>query len=265
MTYLRRKLRQQSQEQVEGGDSSRAREALIQYSMKDEPAAAEGRVDVLASAEGRMDVPAEPAEEGNAEPGDAELPADVGSVGEEVGTVLKSAQEAAARIHRAAEREAERLRKEAEAATAAALTEARRDAEADRAEGSRVRAEAEAYAKDTRAAADAFAEQRRSDAERESAQIIGEAQRRLADADSEVERKMRQATARERRRIEALQAEVGHYEKRLDSILVVFRGVTSQLEDLLGKRQAERGDRPEFSDEALEDALEPKQSGARVG
>jgi vacuolar-type H+-ATPase subunit E/Vma4 len=258
VAYLRRKPRQQSQEQVEGdsSDSSRAREALIQYSMKDD----------LAAAEGGMAVPAEPADNEDAGPIDAELPADVASVGQEVGTVLKSAQEAASRIHRAAEREAERLRKEAEATTAAAVAEARRDAEADRAEGSRVRAEAETYAKSTRAAADAFAEQRRSDADREAAQIVGDAQRRLANADAEVEQKMRQATAKEHVRIEALQAEVAHYEQRLESILVVFRGVTSQLEDLLGKRDAERSVRlDEVSDEALEHALQPDRAGSRAG
>jgi vacuolar-type H+-ATPase subunit E/Vma4 len=137
--------------------------------------------------------------------------------------------------------------------------------ETDRAEAARGRADAEAYAKDARAAADAYAEQRRNEAEREAAQVVDDAQRRLADAEAEVQRKMREATAEERQRIKALQADVARYEERLDSILVVFRGVTSQLENLLGERQAARSGRLDVSDEALEEALSPNRSGSRIG
>ena len=259
VTFLRRRpsrddgaspSREQPQEQPEGRESRSPRERLLQYSMTDEIALEEP-----------AEAPSEPAVDKEAEPMEAEAHADVTNVGEEVGAVLKSAQEAAARIRGNAQEEAERVRAEAESVAAAVVAEARQAAEADRAESTRIRAEAEAYARDTRAAADAFAEQRQGDAEREAAQIASDAERRLADADAKVEQTIRQATAMERERIEALQAEVAHYEERLDSILVVFRGVTSQLEDLLRKRQ--RADQLDVSDEALETALRPDRATAR--
>jgi hypothetical protein len=263
VTYLRRKLRPRrggdastpESQEAQPADATRARERLVAYSMRDE----------LAAREGGTEAPAEPAAEEEAERIEPESPADLASVGKQVDTVLKSAQEAAARIRRAAEQDAERVRKEAEDAAAAVVADARRDVEADRAEAGRARAEAEAYAKDTREASDAYAEQRRSGAEREAAQVAASAQKRLADAEDEVQRKMREATAEERQRIKELQAEVARYEERLDGILVVFRGVTSQLENLLAEREASRGGRLDVSDEALEEALSPNRSGSRIG
>ena len=263
MAFLRRRpprddgasrSREQPPEQSEGRESRSPRDRLLQYSMTDEVAPEEA-----------VDAPSEPAVDKEAEPVEAEAHADVARVGEEVGVVLTSAQEAAARIRGNAQEEAERVRAEAETTAAAVVAEAREAAEADRAEATRIRTEAEAYDRDTRAAADAFVEQRRSDAEREAAQIVGDAQRRLEDADAQVEQTIRQATATEREQIEVLQAEVAHYEERLESILVVFRGVSSQLEDLLARRQAERLDQLDVSDEALADALQPDRSRSGMG
>jgi F0F1-type ATP synthase membrane subunit b/b' len=127
-----------------------------------------------------------------------------------------------------------------------------------------VRAEAETYAKNTRAAADAFAEQRRSDAEREATEILSDARRRLANADAEIEQKMQQMAAREHERLEAVQADVEHYEERLDAILSVFRDLTSQLEGHLGKRRVEHSGQLDVSEETLKDALRPDRLGSRV-
>ena len=264
MTYLRRKLRsrreavastRESREEAQAVDATRPHDRLVEYSMKDE----------LAASEGTAEAPGELAADEEVERMEPESHADLASVGEEVGTVLASAQEAAARIRGGAEQDAIRVRKEAEDAAASAVAAARRGVEADHAEAARVRAEAEAYAKDTRAAADAYAEQRQNEAEREAAQVIDDAQRRLADAEAEVQRKMREATAEERQRIKTLQADVARYEERLDSILVVFRGVTSQLENLLGERQVASSGRLDVSDEAFEEALSPNRSGSRIG
>jgi hypothetical protein len=260
VTYFRRKLRphretsevpEHAQKQV---DSGSARERLFQYSLKDE----------LATPEGAIEADAEPGPDEETEHGEAN-PADVASVGEEVGTVLKSAQEAAARIRSMAEREAGRLREEAESAAAVMVAAARQGIEADHAEGTRVRAEAEEYARETRAAADAFAEQRRSDAEREATKILSDARRRLADADAEIEQRMQQATAREHQRLEAIRADVAQYEERLDGILGVFREVSAQLEDLLGKRRVEHSGQLDVSEETLKDALLPDRLRSRVG
>jgi vacuolar-type H+-ATPase subunit E/Vma4 len=251
------------QSQEEAAAARTPRDRLLQYSMTDHSPANEGPTEAPA-AKGPAQAPAEPAIETEVEAVQSNPPIDVTSVGEEVGTVLKSAHEAAARIRRAAQEEADRVRREAETAAADTVAEASRLSHEDRAEGARIREEAEEYAKETRSEADAFAEQRRSDAEQDAAQIVGNAQRRLADADAEVEQKMREATARERRRIEALQAEVARYEERLDSILTVFQGVTSQLEDLLGKRTAEHGGRLDAPHE-LGEALRPHRSGSNVG
>lgn len=239
MANLRNKLRlltetEQTQEQPgdEHGRSTSAVERVAAYSAKEnEPV----RFD---------DNPGAPAEPAGEEPNpEAEVPADLAVVGEEVGTVLKSAQEAAARIRRTSHEEAERLRTS----------------------GSQIRAEAEAYAKDARAAADEFAEERRREAERAAAQIVSDAQKLLAAADAEVAQKMREADAKARERLQALQVETERYEKRLESILAVFRGMTSQLEDLVGRQQTASGNAVEMSDDALDDALRPDRSSSRVG
>jgi hypothetical protein len=140
---------------------------------------------------------------------------------------------------------------------AAEVDEARRVADADRADASRIRAEAEAYAKDMRAAADSFAEQGRRGVEREAAQIVADAQKRLAAADADVEQKVRKPRRMPVSGRKLLQVEVQRYEERIENILVVFRGMGSQLEDLLGRQRTESRNLGEASDKALEDALRP--------
>jgi hypothetical protein len=212
-------------------------------------------------------VPEERVDDEEAKLVDVDIPADPRAVGEEVGSVLQSAQEAAVRIRHAAQEEAQRLRAEAEAAAESTLAEARREAEADRAGAGRMRAEAEAYAKDTRAGVDAYAEGRRKDTEREAAQKLSDVQRRMEAADAEVEERIRQGHAERREQLARLEAEVERYEERLESMLVVFRGMSTQLEELLGRRRAERADAEEETEdsEALEEVLRPDPSNSHVG
>jgi AraC-like DNA-binding protein len=190
---------------------------------------------------------------------------DLTFVGDEVGTVLHSAREAAATIRRTAREEAERLRAEAESAAAAEVDEADRIAEADRADGERSRAEAEAEAERIRVVADAFAENRRKEAEREAAQILGDAHRRLAAVNAQIEQKVREQEAKAGQRRQALQAEVERYEQRLESILVGVLGMSSQLEDLLGGGQSDSGVTAPRPGEALQEALLSNRSGSRAG
>jgi len=180
--------------------------------------------------------------------------ADLSAVGEEVATVLQSAEEAAAAIRRSAVEEAARRRAELEAEIGAEIEEARRVADADRADAQRLRADADAYDRETRAAADSYEERRRTEADREAATIVAEAQSRLDEADAEAEQKVREAETDARARVDALKAEAMRYEERLDNILVVFREMSSQLEELTGGRRAGH-ESP--GDEGLEDALRP--------
>jgi hypothetical protein len=266
MANLRRKLRalaeanasrglSPEQAASEGAMSSRsAVERVSAYSAVPEPTVADG-------AETPGEIAAGEAHAAEAE-GSAE---DLAFVGEEVGTVLQSAREAAANIRRAAVEEVRGLRAEAESAAAAELNEARRMAAAERAEGQRSRGEAEAAAKNIRASAEAFAQSRRQKAEREATQILGDAHRRLAAANAQVEQKVREAEAKAGHRRQALQAEAERYEKRLERILVVFHGMSSQLEDLLGEREAESEVTAGETEEGLREALLPSRSGARIG
>jgi hypothetical protein len=247
-----------SREQVSsGGDNSkRVAERLSEYSASKTPSAA---------AESGREPLAESVTDEQAVPPEAEVPADLSVVGDEIGTVLKSAQEAADRIRRTASEEAARRRDEIEAATAADVAEARRIAEADLADARRIRAEAEAHAKDTRAAADAFAEQRRAEAEREAAAIVAHARTRLEAADVEVEQKVREGQAKARERVNLLHAEAERYEGRLENLFIVFREMSSALEELLGTPRNRSKDRAAASDEALEHALQPDASNSRAG
>jgi hypothetical protein len=240
---------EEAEEEQAGGEGWKSRSSVERVS------AYSARENEPVLVEENAGVAAEPAREERST--EADVLADLAVVGEEVGTVLKSAQEAAARIRRTAHEEAERLRAEAASAAEAELEEARHTAEAERADGSRIRAEAEAYAKDAFAAADAFAEQQRREAEWKATQIVSGAQKRADAADVEIEQKVAQVASKAREQHEALQLEVKRYEERLESILAVFHGMSSQLEDLLGRGQADSGNAPKVSDEALEDALRP--------
>jgi len=191
------------------------------------------------------------------EPLEVAPPTAADAVGAEVGTVLKSAQEAATRIHRQAEEDASNTRKEAEAAAAAQLDDARRVAEAERADGVRVRAEAEEQAQSTRAAADAYAQQVRADAEREAREIREQAQQRLEQADTEVAERLRQAEGEARHRRDALVSETEQYHQRLEKMLGVFHGMSSQLEELLGIPRGDTRERDNTGEETLEGALQP--------
>jgi vacuolar-type H+-ATPase subunit E/Vma4 len=182
-------------------------------------------------------------------------PADLSEVGAEVGTVLKTAQEAADRIRSAAREEAGRIREEAKAEVAAAVEEAQRLAESDRADGERVRKEAAASAK-----------QMRADAEREAEQIRERAQQRLDQADREVEEKLRRAEEGARQRRDALAAESARYHERLEKMLGVFHGMSSQLEELLATPTSEDAAASEEpADKTLEEALQPDADTARRG
>jgi hypothetical protein len=148
------------------------------------------------------------------------------SFGEEVQTILDSAQAAAGKIRSRAEEEADQIRAEAAAS-----------AEAERVEAERLRSEAEAYARDTRAAADEAAQQRRSEADDEAAHILEEAERRRSAIDAELAEKVEYAKEEVQNRIGTLQGEIQRQEERLESIAVVLGSMTSQVTRLLDRHE----------------------------
>jgi hypothetical protein len=166
---------------------------------------------------------------------DEKVPA-FASFGEEVQTVLVSAQEAAVKIRRRADEEAERIRNEAAAAADAERAEAGRLAEASRADAEVLRSEAEAYAHETRITADGAAAQRRSEVEAEVGRILEEAQRRRDAIDAELADRVEHAEEEARKRIGTLQIEIQRQEERLESIAVVLRSMTSEVGGLLDRR-----------------------------
>jgi hypothetical protein len=197
--------------------------------------------------------------------GEQETQHDLVDVGAAVDTVLKSAQEAAARIRRQALEEAAKIREEAKGAAADELAEARRIAEADRAEGGRVRADAEADAETIRAEADTFAERVRASAEREADQLLEEARARLARADADIEKKLGAVEGDARRRRDTFAAESKLYEERLEKMLGVFHGMTSQLEDLLGERSEDVAKPMKADAESLNATLQRAAAGGSPG
>jgi hypothetical protein len=148
------------------------------------------------------------------------------SFGEEVQTILDSAQEAAGKIRSRAEEEANQIR-----------TEAAASAEAERVEAERLRWEAEAYARDTRAAADEAAQRRRSEADAAAAHVLEEAERRRSAIDAELAEKVEYAKEEARNRIGALQGEIQRQEERLESIAVVLGSMTSQVTRVLDRHE----------------------------
>jgi vacuolar-type H+-ATPase subunit E/Vma4 len=236
------------------GGNLRARERLAEYS------ATKPDSDLGDSAPGATTEA--PVEQAPADSAGEEIPTDLVDVGEEVGAVLKTAREAATRIRRAATEEAAKLREEARTAVAGEVAETRRAADTEHSEARRVRAEADAYADDVRSGAEALAEHLRTEAEREAAQVLDGARSRLAAADAEVEKRVRQGETRARQRVDALEADAKRYEERLESLFVVFRGMSSQLEELLAVRRTD--DEREGEREALDDALRPESASTEA-
>jgi hypothetical protein len=168
---------------------------------------------------------------------DAEGAAALAAVATEVQTVLVSAQDAAAKIRRRAEEEAEEILNEARAAAEAEAADANRSAEVARTEADRIRAEAEAYATDARSAADVAAEERVSEADRQAEQILEEVQRRRDALEAEFAQKVEQTDAEASQRVETLGAEIERQEERLNNILVVLQGMSSQLAAVLHRQE----------------------------
>jgi hypothetical protein len=141
-------------------------------------------------------------------------------VGERVGAVLTSAHEAAEQIRR----DAERYSKE-------------------------TREAADRYGAETRRKLDEEASQRRAEVEEEARRIRQAAEQKAKDLVTE-------AVSRQK----ALVQEAERSEARLQQLLGVFRGMTSQLEELVQPEPAAASDEKGTAEEGFEEALRPQRT-----
>ena len=187
-------------------------------------------------------------------------------VGEQVAAVLASAEHAAEQIRQTAGQAAERVRAEAKDQAAATLSEAKLAAERGRRESEKLRADAEAYRKETREAADRYVTETRAKTDQEAAQKRAKADEQVLGIRRAAERKAKDLERDALERQKTLLQQVGRAEARLEQLLGIFRGMTVQLEGLVGAKSAGRsGDAEEKTSfaEPLDEALKPRPSASR--
>jgi hypothetical protein len=175
-------------------------------------------------------------------------------VGEEVTAVLTAAEHAATQIRETALREAEQSRLDAAEKASATLAEAQA-----------CRAEADSYSEETRAAADARAEATRREADEKAARTISHAEEQARVIQAEAEQKRADIEGEAIQRRDALTRSTEGMEDRIESMLMAFRGVTVELEELLPIERRSGADEPEPpGDERLDEALMPAPSHRRL-
>jgi hypothetical protein len=189
------------------------------------------------------------------------------AVGEQVGAVLTSAHHAAEQIRESARQDAARMSTEASDTAAATIAEASLDAERTRRESEELRAEADRYSKETREAADRYGAEARRKLDDEAAERRAEVEeqaRRIRQAAEQQAKDLVEAIHRQK----ALVQEAERSEARLQQLLGVFRGMTSQLEELVRAQPAAELDekdakKPEPAEEGFEQALKPQRMPSR--
>jgi hypothetical protein len=187
-------------------------------------------------------------------------------VGEEVAAVLSSAHRAAEEIRESARQEAERIRAEANDKAASTLAEATLGAEQTRGESEQLRAEADEYSRETREAAERYVAETRQRIEDETAERREEVDKQVRGIRRAAEEKARNLYTEALQRKKALIEEAGRSEARLQQLLDVFHGMTSQLEELVeAERARESGQANEQAPvrERLDEDLKPERARAR--
>jgi hypothetical protein len=175
-------------------------------------------------------------------------------VGEEVTAVLTAAEHAAAQIRETALRESERTRLDADEKAAASLAEIEAR-----------RAEVDTYSDETRAAADAYAEETRRNADEKAARRVSQVEEQARRIQAEAEEKGRELEAEASRRRDALTKSAEGMEARIESMLTVFRGVITELDQLLpAERRSGAGKREPPAAERLDEALKPASSHGQL-
>jgi hypothetical protein len=148
--------------------------------------------------------------------------AEYAELGEHVASVLRAANEAAARIRQEAATDAERIAEATRSEAMATLSNANREADRLAGEADQCRVEADEAAKATRRAAEAYGDEQRREAHAQAARIIAEADQEAAHrADALAERH------------EVLQDHVGRTEERLEQLVAGLRELASRLDEVL--------------------------------
>jgi F0F1-type ATP synthase membrane subunit b/b' len=181
-------------------------------------------------------------------------------VGERVGAVLTSANQAAEQIRESARQDAARIRTEASDNAAATIAEASLDAERTRRESEELRAEADRYSKETREGADRYGVETRRKLDEEAAERRAEVEEQARRIRQAAEQKAKDLVTEAVHRQKALVQEAGRSEARLQQLLGVFRGMTSQLEELVKPEPAEGSDEKGTREEGLDEALKPQRT-----
>ncbi len=201
-----------------------------------------------------------PVDGGHPEVGRAE------QVGEQVAAVLVSAEQAAEQIRESARQDAERIRAEAKHELSTALSAKKLEAERGRRESEKLRADADAYNKHTREAADRYVTETREKIDAEVAQWRAEVDEQVRGIRRAAELRAKDLETEARARQKTLLQQVARAEARLEQLLGIFRGMTLQLEGLVGAESAGRrpGNAGETSvAEPLAEALKPRPSASR--
>jgi cell division septum initiation protein DivIVA len=211
------------------------------------------------SSEGNAgNAPVETKRDGRTEVGQPEE--NYAQVGEQVAAVLVSTEQAVNQIRESALKEAERLRAETSDKAAATLSEAKLEAERRRRESEKLRADADTYSRGTRAAADRYLAETRLKIDEEAAQRRAEVDKQVRAIRRAAEQKAKDVEAEVLQRQRTLVQELERSEARVQQLLGIFRGMTTQLEGLVSAEPAGQSGaaEPEApADEPLDEALKP--------
>jgi hypothetical protein len=186
------------------------------------------------------------------------------STGEEVDSILRTAREAAASLTQGAKEQADRIRSEAKTSATRELDEAHRQAEAEREQVAKLRSDAETDAARKRSEAEAAAQKLLAEAKAEASKTTGAARAQLASVEAEATKRAADAEKEIRARVESLRAEAKRHEERLEHLLAVCRGMSSQIAAVLGVRE-ENGRAAGAASERLDEALRPDSRSEPVG
>jgi hypothetical protein len=164
--------------------------------------------------------------------GDAAQPSEHTGVVERVSAILHAAEAAAAAIREEATVNAAEIRREAEREGQAHLAKVKEEA-------ARIRNDAEAAAKEARSGAEAYGAAQRREAEERVQQELVQAEAQARATRQAAEEMARQIEEAAREREETLRAQMQPLETSLRRALDAFRGISAQLEELLGERPGE--------------------------
>jgi vacuolar-type H+-ATPase subunit H len=156
----------------------------------------------------------------------------VDRLGPHVTSIMRAAEEAAARMVEEARDEAGRLLEQAPQEAAATVEAARREADGSKVGAKRLRTETEEWAKRARASAESDAMRRRSEADTEAKRLVDVATQQAASITSKLERQHK-----------ALESSIAAGEERTRELVSQLHDLAVQLESLLYDRRARGGNR----------------------